>query len=206
MKYDAIIVAAGKGKRANLGFNKILFKMKNGKTVIENVLDIFLDDEDCKKIILVTDEEIISENKSVVVTKGGEERTDSVENGLSLVESEYVLIHDGARPFLNKNALEEVKKKLEEKDAVVLGRQAQDTVKVVNGDKILSTIDRSHIFLAETPQAFKTSLIKECYAQRGNVKFTDDASLLEALGKEVYVVFDKYDNKKLTNKIDFENI
>lgn len=206
MKYDAIIVAAGKGKRANLGFNKILFKMKNGKTVIENVLDIFLDDEDCKKIILVTDEEIISENKSVVVTKGGEERTDSVENGLSLVESEYVLIHDGARPFLNKNALEEVKKKLEEKDAVVLGRQAQDTVKVVNGDKILSTIDRSHIFLAETPQAFKTSLIKECYAQRGDVKFTDDASLLEALGKEVYVVFDKYDNKKLTNKIDFENI
>ena len=206
MKYDAIIVAAGKGKRANLGFNKILFKMKNGKTVIENVLDIFLDDEDCKKIILVTDEEIISEDKSVVVTKGGEERTDSVENGLSLVESEYVLIHDGARPFLNKNALEEVKKKLEEKDAVVLGRQAQDTVKVVNGDKILSTIDRSHIFLAETPQAFKTSLIKECYAQRGDVRFTDDASLLEALGKEVYVVFDKYDNKKLTNKIDFENI
>lgn len=206
MKYDAIIVAAGKGKRANLGFNKILFKMKNGKTVIENVLDIFLDDEDCKKIILVTDEEIISEDKSVVVTKGGEERTDSVENGLALVESEYVLIHDGARPFLNKNALEEVKKKLLEKDAVVLGRQAQDTIKVVNGDKILSTLDRRHIFLAETPQGFKTSLIKECYAQRGDVKFTDDASLLEALGKEVYVVYDEHDNKKLTNKIDFENI
>ena len=206
MKYDAIVVAAGKGKRAELGFNKILFKMKNGKTVIENVLDIFLDDKDCQKIILVTDEEIVSKNKLVVVTKGGEERIDSVENGLALVESEYVLIHDGARPFLNKKALEEVKEKLEEKDAVVLGRQAQETIKVVNGDKILSTIDRSHIFLAETPQGFKTSLIKECYSQRGDVKFTDDASLLEALGKEVYVVFDKYDNKKLTNKIDFENI
>ena len=206
MKYDAIVVAAGKGKRAELGFNKVLFKMKNGKTVIENVFDIFLDDKDCQKIILVTDEEIVSKNKLVVVTKGGEERIDSVENGLALVESEYVLIHDGARPFLNKNALEEVKKKLEEKDAVVLGRQAQDTIKVVNGDKILSTIDRSHIFLAETPQGFKTSLIKECYSQRGDVKFTDDASLLEALGKEVFVVYDKYDNKKLTNKIDFENI
>ena len=206
MKYDAIVVAAGKGKRAELGFNKILFKMKNGKTVIENVLDIFLDDKDCQKIILVTDEEIVSKNKLVVVTKGGEERIDSVENGLALVESEYVLIHDGARPFLNKKALEEVKEKLEEKEAVVLGRQAQETIKVVNGDKILSTIDRSHIFLAETPQGFKTSLIKECYSQRGDVKFTDDASLLEALGKEVYVVFDKYDNKKLTNKIDFENI
>ena len=115
MKYDAIVVAAGKGKRAELGFNKILFKMKNGKTVIENVLDIFLDDKDCQKIILVTDEEIVSKNKLVVVTKGGEERIDSVENGLALVESEYVLIHDGARPFLNKKALEEVKEKLEEK-------------------------------------------------------------------------------------------
>ena len=206
MKYDAVVVAAGKAVRSELGFNKILFKMKNGKTVIENVLDIFLDDKDCQKIILVTDEEIVSKNKLVVVTKGGEERIDSVENGLALVESEYVLIHDGARPFLNKKALEEVKEKLEENDAVVLGRQAQETIKVVNGDKILSTIDRSHIFLAETPQGFKTSLIKECYSQRGDVKFTDDASLLEALGKEVYVVFDKYDNKKLTNKIDFENI
>lgn len=206
MKYDVVVVAAGKGKRADLGFNKILFKMKNGKSVIENTLDIFLNDEDCIKIILVTNEETVFDNNKLVVTKGGEERIDSVERGLKLVESEYVLIHDGARPFLNKEALIEVKEKLKEKDAVVLGRQAQDTIKVVNGDKILSTLDRNHIFMAETPQGFKTALIKECYANRGDVKFTDDASLLEALGKEVFVVYDKYDNKKLTNKIDFENI
>ena len=206
MNYDVVIVAAGKGSRAKLGFNKVLFKMRNGKTVIENVCDTFLKDKDCANIILVSNDEIRSGNKRVKVVPGGQERYHSVMNGLNEVKSEYVLIHDGARPFLNAEALEELKKKVEESGAAILGRKATDTVKIINGDKIINTVDRDIIFLAETPQGFKTSIIKECYENWDGRKFTDDSSLLESYGYTVSIVNDRFDNKKLTDKEDFENI
>ena len=206
MKYDAIVVAGGKGNRADLGFNKVLFKMHNNKTVIENSIELFLNDDDCEKVILVINEAIKINNKKVVYINGGNQRSDSVRNGLELVDSEYVLIHDGARPFLNKDTLEELKKKVEEKDAAILASKAIDTIKKIDGDKIIKTIDRKCIGLAQTPQGFKTSLIKECYAKMNNNYFYDDASVVEACNKDVYVVFNEYDNHKLTSKKDFENI
>lgn len=206
MKYDVIVVAGGKGNRANLGFNKVLFKMANGKSVIENNIDIFLNDEDCQKIILVINEEIDFNNNKLILVKGGKERFDSVMNGLNEVSSEYVLIHDGARPFLNIKALEKLKNKLEEKDAVVLGKIASDTIKIINDDKIVETLNRNNIFVAETPQGFKTSLIKDCYKNKDDNYYFDDASLVEAFNHEVYIVIDEYNNKKLTSKEDFKNI
>lgn len=206
MKYDVIVVAGGKGNRANLGFNKVLFKMANGKSVIENNIDIFLNDKDCQKIILVINEEIDFNNNKLILVKGGKERFDSVMNGLNEVSSEYVLIHDGARPFLNIKALEKLKNKLEEKDAVVLGKIASDTIKIINDDKVVETLNRNNIFIAETPQGFKTSLIKECYKNKDDNYYFDDASLAESFNHEVYIVIDEYNNKKLTSKEDFKNI
>lgn len=206
MKYDVIVVAGGKGNRANLGFNKVLFKMANGKSVIENNIDIFLNDKDCQKIILVINEEIDFNNNKLILVKGGKERFDSVMNGLNKVSSEYVLIHDGARPFLNIKALEKLKNKLEEKDAVVLGKIASDTIKIINDDKVVETLNRNNIFIAETPQGFKTSLIKDCYKNKDDNYYFDDASLAESFNHEVYIVIDEYNNKKLTSKEDFKNI
>lgn len=206
MKYDVIVVAGGKGNRADLGFNKVLFKMANGKSVIENNIDIFLNDEDCQKIILVINEEIDFNNNKLIIVKGGKERFDSVMNGLNEVSSEYVLIHDGARPFLNIKALEKLKNKLEEKDAVVLGKIASDTIKIINDDKVVETLNRNNIFIAETPQGFKTSLIKDCYKNKDDNYYFDDASLVETFNHEVYIVIDEYNNKKLTSKEDFKNI
>ncbi|MBQ3418632.1 MAG: 2-C-methyl-D-erythritol 4-phosphate cytidylyltransferase [Erysipelotrichaceae bacterium] len=206
MKYDVIVVAGGKGNRADLGFNKVLFKMANGKSVIENNINIFLNDKDCQKIILVINEEIDFNNNKLILVKGGKERFDSVMNGLNEVSSEYVLIHDGARPFLNVKALEKLKNKLEEKDAVVLGKIASDTIKIINDDKVVETLNRNNIFIAETPQGFKTSLIKECYKNKDDNYYFDDASLAESFNHEVYIVIDEYNNKKLTSKEDFKNI
>lgn len=206
MKYDVIVVAGGKGNRADLGFNKVLFKMANGKSVIENNIDIFLNDKDCQKIILVINEEIDFNNNKLILVKGGKERFDSVMNGLNEVSSEYVLIHDGARPFLNIKALEKLKNKLEEKDAVVLGKIASDTIKIINDDKVVETLNRNNIFIAETPQGFKTSLIKDCYKNKDDNYYFDDASLAESFNHEVYIVIDEYNNKKLTSKEDFKNI
>ncbi|MBR3227595.1 MAG: 2-C-methyl-D-erythritol 4-phosphate cytidylyltransferase, partial [Erysipelotrichaceae bacterium] len=105
-----------------------------------------------------------------------------------------------------KEALEEVKEKLGECDAVILGKKSRDTVKIINGDRVLSTVDRDIIFLTETPQAFRSKLIKDCYARWDGRRFTDDASLLESQGIPVSVVFDRYDNTKLTSEEDFEDI
>ena len=206
MFYDVVIVASGKGQRANLGYNKAFYKMKDGRTVLECSASLFVEDEDCKNIIVVTNEEYIDQvfkNDKVICTIGGKERRNSVENGLNLVQSEYVLIHDAARPFLNKTSLEELKKELEISGACILARKATDTIKVVENNKIIKTLDRNSIYMAETPQAFKSDLLKKCYKESENIIFTDDASLVESLGYEVSVVEDKFDNKKLTNEMDF---
>ncbi len=209
MKYDVVIVASGKGERAKLGYNKAFFRFSDGKTVLEHSASLFLEDDDCQNIIIVTNEEYFNQvpnNIKIQKIEGGTERKDSVKNGLSLVKSEYVLIHDAARPFLNIKSLQELKKAVEQKDAAILATKVVDTVKQVFNGKINKTIDRNEIYLAETPQAFKSDLIKRCYKECDDINFTDDASLVESLGSDVYVVEDKYSNKKLTTEMDFKNI
>lgn len=209
MKYDVIIVASGKGERAKLGYNKAFFKMKDGRTVLERSASLFIEDDDCQNIIVVTSEDCLEQvfkNDKVITTLGGKERKDSVANGLEKVTSDYVLIHDAARPFLNIESLKELKEEIERHNAAILAKKAIDTIKVVNEGKIEKTLDRNTIYLAETPQGFKTELIKKCYSECEGKTFTDDASLLETLGYDVYIVEDKFNNKKLTSKEDFDNL
>ncbi len=209
MKYDVIIVAYGKGERACLGFNKVFYTMKDGMTVLDHSLSLFTKDEDCQRIIVVTNEEyseLLPEHEKILRVDGGERRQDSVRNGLAHVESPYVFVHDGARPFLKEDNIRDLKEKLQECDAVVLGHKAVDTIKVLEGDRIIKTVDRNTIFIAETPQAFKTDLFKNCYSRCEDVLFTDDASLVESLGYEVRPVFNPHDNRKLTGEDDFKDL
>lgn len=206
MKYDVVIVASGKGQRANLGYNKAFYKMKDNKTVLEHSASLFVEDEDCVNIIIVTNEEYFSSvfnNEKIILTTGGKERNDSVRNGLKKVESEYVLIHDAARPYLNKESLNEVKKAVEEHKAAILAKKSIDTIKVVKDGVIVNTLDRNFVYMAETPQAFETKLLKECHEKCKDMIYTDDASILESLGYDVYVVESKFNNKKLTVEADF---
>ena len=209
MKYDVIIVASGKGVRANLGYNKAFYKMKDGRTVLECSASLFIKDEDCQNIIVVTNEESFDQvfkNEKVSVVAGGEQRKNSVYNGLKKVSSEYVLIHDAARPFLKEESLNALKEEINKNKAAILARKAIDTIKVVDNNLIQKTLDRNTIYMAETPQGFETSLIKKCYEECENKSFTDDASLVEYLGYRVYIVEDKYNNRKLTTQDDFESL
>ena len=208
MKYDAIIVASGKGQRANLGYNKVFYKLKDGRSVLDCSIEIFANDPDCYKIIVVTNPEYFHEVKGqkTVVVEGGKERRDSVYNGLKKVESEYVLIHDGARPYLHPEALNDLKEKLSQNDCVVLGRIATDTIKLIEGETVVETIDRNKVFQAETPQGFRSELIKDAYENCADINFTDDCSLVESLGYKVTIVIDHFDNRKLTKEEDFRNL
>lgn len=209
MNYDVVVVASGKGERANLGYNKAFYKMRDGRSVLEHSLLLFKEDADCKNIIVVTSEEYMKEIKDdnkIVKVIGGKERKDSVYNGLRFVSNEYVMVHDAVRPFLNKETLENIKNELNSCDAICLGHMATDTIKLVEDGMIEKTIDRNKVFMAETPQAFKTELLKECYQKCEDKIFTDDASLVEAMGYKVKALINEYDNHKLTREEDFRGI
>ena len=206
MKYDAIVLGGGIGKRADLGFNKVLYKMKNGKTVLNNACDIFLNDEDCEHVIVVCNFDIDFINDKLIVTGGGDQRYESVLNGLKLVTSDYVLIHDGARPFLDKEDLDNLKDEVVKYDFALLAKKAIDTIKYVNDGFVDKTIDREHIYYALTPQGFKSDLLKKAYSSIDLLGITDDASVLEKMGYKVRIVECNHDNHKLTLKDDFKNI
>ena len=205
MKYDAIVVASGKGVRSGLKYNKVFYKMKNKKTVLENACSCFVNDKDCKRIIIVTNEkENVFKNDKVIIINGGEKRQDSVYNGLSLVKSNYVLIHDGARPFLTMEDVEKLKKEIVREDGAILAIKEINTVKVVRDGYIKKTLNRETIYKALTPQAFKTKVIKQAYEKVNRSKLTDDASLLEKMGLKVKVIEGNPNNIKLTKKSDFD--
>lgn len=207
MNYSVVIVAAGSANRSKLGYNKNLFVLKDGERVIDKTIKLFIDDKDCKEIIIVLREEELDKIKcidNIKTVKGGNARKDSVLNGLKEVKEEYVLIHDGARPYLRKESLLDLKEALKDNDAVILAHKAIETVKYVEDGYIVKTIDRNNIYLAETPQAFKTSLILKAYEVLPDKEYTDEAMMIEALGEKVKIVVDEYDNPKLTKPEDFK--
>lgn len=203
IKYDAIVVASGKGARLNLGYNKVFYKLDENTTILDMASRCFVEDEDCQNVIVVTNEEefdLVKKNPKLVLVQGGKLRMDSVLNGLAKVKSDYVLIHDGARPYLDKHDLDNLKKALEDEEASILAVKVKETVKVVDDGYINKTLNRNQIYLAQTPQGFKTSAIINAFqkAKGVNIEFTDDASIAEYSGIKVKIVEGSYRNNKIT--------
>ncbi|URZ87291.1 2-C-methyl-D-erythritol 4-phosphate cytidylyltransferase [Floricoccus penangensis] len=206
MKYDAIVLVAGSGKRMGIGKNKIFLKIDD-KPIFQYSLDLFKTDVDCQKIILVGKKEeqvmftsYLTEN--IVFAVGGQERQDSVRSALKLVGSDYVMIHDGARPFINQSELN----RLKEKPNSILAVPVKDTIKQVKSDgKIEQTIPRDTLFAAQTPQCFQSNLIISAHrkAFENNFLGTDDASLIEEFEEvSVSIVEGSYNNIKVTTPED----
>ncbi|MGN1398734.1 MAG: IspD/TarI family cytidylyltransferase [Erysipelotrichaceae bacterium] len=187
MKYSAIVVAAGKSQRFNQDVNKLLYPLSNGSLVIDEALKMFREDNDCDQIVIVTNSETIqylAVNRACgkeSYCAGGESRSESVFNGLMAVFNEYVLVHDGARCYLGKEDLENIKEAMFQYQAALLVKDETDTVKEVKDGYIVKTIDRDRVKRALTPQGFKTDELFDCYRQafRDGFKATDDASIVE---------------------------
>lgn len=211
MEYSAIVLAAGKGSRTNLEYNKVFFKFSDGQVLLLKTLRPFLQDEHCKEIIVVTTpneieiiQEMVSDEK-IIYTYGGETRQDSVYNGLSKVSYEYVMIHDGARCFISDKEINDCKEALKTNDACLLMVPAIDTMKHVVDGYVVNTPLRSELYAAQTPQCFQTKLIKDCYqkAKDSGAIASDDASLVELFSTaKIKVVRGEYANKKVTTKED----
>ncbi|WP_153461783.1 MULTISPECIES: 2-C-methyl-D-erythritol 4-phosphate cytidylyltransferase [Sediminibacillus] len=212
--YQAIILAAGQGKRMKAGENKQFIHI-SGRPLILHTLDVFLRDTWCTAITLVVNpkeeermEELlksVSSQKDIRLVKGGEERQQSVFSGLKSMEgyTGMVFIHDGARPFVSIDHLHELAETTMEKHAALLAVPVTDTIKqVVDGR--LRTLDRKTLWAAQTPQSFDFELIYQIHQQAAEQGLlgTDDASLAEYFGHHVGIVQGSYHNIKITTPED----
>ncbi len=207
---DVVIPAAGVGKRMGCNFPKQYLKI-NGLTILEITLKKMLKLPNLGKIILVLNQEdeyfkelnIYSEK--IVTTIGGKERSDSVLNGLKVASTEYVLVHDAARPLVDILDIEKLVKECTNDDGGILAAKVADTIKKGNQDLSISeTVDRSSLFRALTPQYFKTSLLIKAYedAVLKNKALTDEASAMELLGYHPKLVLSNSLNIKITEPND----
>jgi len=194
MKNTAIVLAAGQGKRMKSKIQKQFIELK-GKPVLYYSLRCFQDSPLIQDIILVTGAESVEYCRQEIVEKygltkvsrivpGGKERYDSVYEGLkACADTDYVLIHDGARPFITGEILSRGLENAGETGAAVVGMPSKDTVKIADKEgNVSNTPDRSSVWIVQTPQIFKYSLVYECYRsiRKKNVQgITDDAMVVE---------------------------
>lgn len=214
MRYEVVIPAAGKGKRMKAGMNKQLMELQN-EPLIVRTLKVFENDEWCRGIIVVINEaertqfeQLFSRfhiKKITAIVGGGKERQHSVYNGLRAIKnSDIVLIHDGARPFVTIELIHQLVNEAKEHGAAIPAVRVKDTVKKVRGQFVEETVERSSLWAVQTPQAFHVSLVLRAHeqAQKDGYIGTDDASLVERIGGKVKIVEGDYRNIKLTTPDD----
>ncbi|MFW6298178.1 MAG: 2-C-methyl-D-erythritol 4-phosphate cytidylyltransferase [Bacillota bacterium] len=184
MNYSAVVVAAGKGERSGLDYNKVL-RTISGKRVLYHALDAFVQDPDCKSITVVVSRAdyalVQAELHALVdhVVIGGKSRRESVGEGLKTVETPYVFIHDAARPFVSAEVLLKLKAALRYYDAVSPALPVPDTLKKIENGIIVGDLDRKNVVGLQTPQAFTTYVIKEAHAaaRKENIEAPCDLTL-----------------------------
>lgn len=212
----AVIVAAGRGTRMGTAESKQYLLLQD-KPIIVHTLEVFQRHELISEVVLVTGEEDINRcrewvgayklDKVKAVVPGGSERQHSVYKGLKSLGTEWVMVHDGVRPFVQASEINACYEKARETGASVLAVPVKDTIKQVDGTgKVLSTPDRRSLWAIQTPQTFRLSELLTAYdaAERDGFLGTDDSSLAERSGIPVSVVEGSYRNIKLTTPEDLD--
>jgi 2-C-methyl-D-erythritol 4-phosphate cytidylyltransferase len=206
----SVIITAG-GTSSRYGNKNKLLEILNDKTVIEHTLEAFLGFENINEIIIPTNKSIQDElhkllkNPKIKIIDGGETRQESVFKGLQEVTNEFVIIHDGARPLIKEGVISQVMDCVSIYNATSVMTKTTDTIKEVDKEgNIIATIDRSRLYNTQTPQAFKTELIKQAHLKFKGQNFTDDSSMIEEMGIPVKMVLGSYTNIKITTKSDLD--
>jgi 2-C-methyl-D-erythritol 4-phosphate cytidylyltransferase len=215
-KSAVVIVAAGTSRRMQ-GRDKLWIPL-GGRITLARTIDIFQSSPLVESIVLVTSAERIADvtvlcqqegwQKVTGVVKGGARRQDSVCAGLDALAAlspscRWVMIHDGARPFVTEDILKAGLKTAQEHQAAVAAVPVKDTIKQVQHGLITATPDRSHLWAIQTPQVFSFPLIHQAHhCPLAQEDMTDDATLLERLGHTVAIFPGLYTNIKITTQED----
>ena len=214
MERYAILVAGGKGLRMGGDIPKQFLPI-GGKPVLMRTIEVFREAYPDIHIILVLPvsqqeywQQLCCEYAFGIpfqIANGGETRFHSVSNGLKLVPGDVegiVGVHDGVRPFVSVETIQRCYDEAVEYGAVVPVVPIVETVRQLHKDGTNFTVPRDEYKLVQTPQTFRVSLLKEAYRQSYIPDFTDDASVVEALGKPVHLVEGNHENIKITTPAD----
>ncbi|HYX50698.1 MAG TPA: 2-C-methyl-D-erythritol 4-phosphate cytidylyltransferase [Ktedonobacteraceae bacterium] len=216
VKSSVIIAAAGSSRRME-GRDKLWTPLA-GRVTLAHTIDVFEAAEIIDSIVLVLNSERLDDatrlcqqqgwSKITGIIEGGLRRQDSVRRGLDYLAqlaptTQWVMIHDGARPLVTVDILETGLKTAQECDAAIAAVPVKDTIKQVEQVWISSTLERSQLWAIQTPQVFSFPLIHHAYLTiPPEQEFTDDAALLEHLGKRVAIFKSSYRNIKITTQED----
>ena len=216
MHNAVVVVAAGRGTRLG-GETAKAFVPLSGAPLVVYALRTLSGLRDLTALILVAGADYLDHAREVIrqygpwpveieVACGGAERQDSVAAGLARVppETQVVSIHDAARPFVSLASAEACVRTAAAYGAAILAVPARDTIKLARDHLIERTLDRQHIWMAQTPQAFRLAVLHNAYAraQRDGIAATDDAALVERLGIAVHIVPGDSTNRKITTPDD----
>lgn len=211
----AILLAGGKGTRMGAAKSKQFIELKD-KPILYYTIKLFMDYDLIDNIILVLSKDDIEYCKNEVLKKynlkvnkiveGGNERQESVYNGLTAVNnSDIVLIHDAARPFTSERIINDSIKYAKKYKATAPGVMPKDTIKIKNEKNFsVETPDRKKLVSIQTPQAFDYNMIYECHSKvkEMGISVTDDTMVAELFGNEVYIFQGEYTNIKITTPED----
>ena len=208
-----LIVAGGKGERMNTDIPKQFLEIK-GKPILMHTLDVFQSFDSNMKLILVLPEiqidfwrELCAKHNFTLqhqIAAGGQTRFHSVKNGLEAVDSPaLVAVHDGVRPLVSIETIARCFEAAGKYDAAIPVVDLVDSIRKVSENDSQS-VDRNAYKLVQTPQIFDADLLKKAYEQEFSASFTDDASVVEALGTTIHLVEGNRENIKITTEFDLK--
>jgi 2-C-methyl-D-erythritol 4-phosphate cytidylyltransferase len=217
MKTVAIITAGGSGKRMKSSKKKQFLKLA-GRSILSHTIEKFVTTKEVDVIIISLPAAEYEEMKlslessfpeaNLLFAKGGEKRQNSVFNALQKCPSntDFVMIHDGVRPFVSREIIIDLLKAAQKHKAVIPVAKVKNTIKQVKSGRVLRTIPRDNLMKALTPQVFDYQLIFNCTktALENKVEFTDDSSIMEYYGYPVHVLEVGSENFKITDQFDYE--
>ncbi len=211
MKKYAVIVAGGAGARMGYTMPK-QFLMLNGKPVLWYAVDAFLRAYDELEIILVLPEAHLAKGRGIIaqfnysdkitLVAGGVTRYQSVKNGLQLVkEASVVFVHDAVRCLISVPLIQRCFNQALLKGSAIPAVLATDSIRIFNNGKH-GVADRQHVRIVQTPQTFLSNIIIPAFEQEYDEAFTDEATVVEAFGTEVFLTDGEFDNIKITRPVD----
>lgn len=212
--FAVVLPAGGLGKRMGGNVPKQMLEL-GGRPIWRHSVETFLTHPGINQVVLVVpadwrshfEEELHGED--VVIVEGGQERWESVRNGIAALDDDirWVLVHDVARPFISEEIIDAVLEKTHW-SANIVAKPVMDTVKIVSNGHVERTVDRSQVWLAQTPQSCEVEVLKSCYERMKNEVLpfipTDEASILEHFGIPVSIVCGNSWNDKVTTPEDME--
>ena len=217
-KYFLVVPASGIGQRMNSTIPKQYIILEKGLTILDQCLNTILSNDLISGFIVALDKkdshfkssDFAKDPKLISITTGGKERFHSVLNALNALDqtakpNDWVLVHDAVRPCIRK---EDINKLIEEvaddKVGGILANRIVDTVKQKNNGRLVSTIDRQKLYIAQTPQMFRYAILKDSIekAIESNVHITDESEALESLNYSIRIVEGSSSNIKITTQED----